>query len=184
MHSLASGVMCLMAIFLLSGAARSEVPTPARQLPSMTGDNLNSKTVALPQDLSADHTLLFIAFDQNQQSQIDSWTKGLKDSMTLPWLEIPVIEPSNAFVRAMIAGGMRRDIVSPEVRDRVIAVYTAPDPVARAVGCMNYRKQLCVAVVEKSGSIRFVLSGPYNVESARQIVEQMNALHESSVAGP
>lgn len=102
----------------------------------------------------------------------------------IPWLELPIIEPSNAFVRAMIAAGMRRDIPSPEVRDRVITVYTAADPVARAVGCMNYRKLLCVAVVEKSGNIRLVLAGPYSVEGAGQIAEQMSALHPSPVVTP
>jgi hypothetical protein len=50
-----------------------------RAAASLTGDNLNSRKMTLPRDLPADPALLFIAFDQDQQSQIDSWTKGLND---------------------------------------------------------------------------------------------------------
>jgi hypothetical protein len=93
--------------------------------------------MTLPRDLPGDPALLLIAFEQDQQSQIDSWTKGLNDSATVPWLEMPIIEPSNPFVRAMIAGGMRRGITSTEVRERVVTVYTAPDPAKRVLEFMG-----------------------------------------------
>jgi hypothetical protein len=170
---------------LLSTAVQSQAPATSGQLPSLTGDNLNSRKMTLPQDLPADPALLFLAFDQDQQSQIDSWTKGLNDSAAaLPWLEVPIIEPSNAFVRAMIAGGMRRDITATEVRERVVTVYTAPDPVAHAVGCTDYRKRLCVAVAEKSGRIRLVLTGAYSPDAAKRLLEIMGSADKTQALAP
>jgi hypothetical protein len=175
-------VALLLAIALLSTSVESQEPASSGQLPSLTGENLNSRKMTLPQDLPGDPALLFIAFDQDQQSQIDSWTKGLNDSV--PWLEVPIIEPSNAFVRAMIAGGMRRDIAATAVRERVVTVYTAPDPVARAVGCTDYRKRLCVAVAEKSGRIRLVSAGAYSPDAAKRVLESLRSAATIPASAP
>ncbi len=167
----ATRVALAMATWLFSTALESQEPATGGQLPSLTGDNLNSRKMTLPRDLPGDPALLFIAFTQDQQSQIDSWTKGLQDLAAVPWLEVPIIEPSNAFVRAMIAAGMRRDITATEVRARVVTIYTAPDPVAHAVGCTDYRRRLCVAVAERSGRIRLVLTGAYSPGAASRVLE-------------
>lgn len=156
---------------MLSAAVPSQAPAAGGRLPSLSGDNLNSRRLTLPADLPADPALLFIAFHRDQQGQVDSWTRALNDSAAIPWLEVPVIEPSNAFVRAMIAGGMRRDISAPDIRERVLTVYTDPAVVAQAVGCLDYRKGLCVAVAERSGRIRLVLTGGYSPESAKRVLE-------------
>ena len=182
-----SQVVCAASLLIttfLTSAATSQAPAPIGQLPSLTGTNLNSHTMTLPRDLPADPALLLIAFDQDQQGQVDSWTKALGASPAVPWLEVPVIEPSNAFVRAMIAGGMRRDITTTEVRERVITVYTAPDPVAHAVGCTDYRKQLCVAVAAKSGSIRLVLSGAYSPDAIKRVLEAMGSTDQMPESAP
>jgi len=173
-----------MATAFFSSSAVSQALPASGQLPFLAGDNLNSRKMILPRDLPGDPALLFIAFDQDQQSQIDSWTKGLNGSVTVPWLEVPIIEPSNAFVRAMIAGGMRRDITATEVRERVVTVYTAPDPVAHAVGCTDYRKRLCVAVAEKSGRIRLVVTGAYSLDSAKRVLEIMGSADKLQAPAP
>ena len=177
-------VALFLAATLLSTAVESQALATSGQLPALTGDNLNSQSMTLPRDLPADPALLFIAFDHDQQSQIDSWTKGLNDSAALPWLEVPIIEPSNAFVRAMIAGGMRRDIETIKVRERVVTVFTAPDPVARAVGCTDYRKQLCVAVAEKSGRIRLVITGAYNPDAAKRVLDSLGSPDKTRALAP
>lgn len=165
---------------VVQAGAEPAAPSTPGQLPTLRGDNLNSRTMMLPTDLPADPSLLLIPFDQDQQHQVDSWTKNLQDSMSVPWIELPIIEPSNAFVRAMIAAGMRRDIPEAKMRERVVTVYTAPDPVARAIGCVDYKKRLCVAVVEKSGRIRLVLTGNYSDEGARQVLEQIATVSQSA----
>lgn len=184
MQSNLAGVALVLATTLLSTAVNSQAPATRGQLPALTGDNLNSRSMTLPRDLPADPALLFIAFDQDQQSQIDSWTKGLSDSAALPWLEVPIIEPSNAFVRAMIAGGMRRDITTTEVRERVVTVFTAPGPVARAIGCTDYRKRLCVAVAEKSGRIRLVITGAFSPDAAKRVLASMGLADKTQSLAP
>ena len=177
-------VALVLAAALLSTAVEAQAPATGGQLPTLTGDNLNSRKMTLPRDLPGDPALLFIAFDQDQQGQIDSWTKGLKDSAAVPWLEVPIIEPSNAFVRAMIAGGMRRDITTTEVRERVVTVYTAPDPVAHAVGCTDYRKRLCVAVAERSGHILLVLAGGYSPDAAKRVLDSIGSADKTQAVAP
>jgi hypothetical protein len=183
MRSHVSAVASVLVTTLMSTSARPQASTTG-QLLALTGDNLNSRTMTLPRDLPADPSLLFLAFDQDQQSQIDSWTKGLNDWTAVPWLEVPIIEPANAFVRAMIASGMRRDITASEVRERVMTVFTAPDPVAHAVGCIDYRKRLCVAVAEKSGRIRLVLTGPYSTDAAKRVLESMSSTDRTQASTP
>ncbi len=177
-------VALVLAVALLSTSVESQEPATTGQLPSLTGDNLNSRKMTLPRDLPGDPALLFIAFDQDHQSQIDSWIKGLNDSAAVPWLEVPIIEPSNAFVRAMIAGGMRRDITATEVRERVVTIYTAPNAVAQTVGCTDYRKRLCVAVAEKSGRIRLVLTGAYSPDAEKRLLEYMGSADKTQATAP
>jgi hypothetical protein len=177
-------VSVVLAATLLSTAVESQVPATIAQLRSLTGSNLNARTMTLPRDLPADPALLFIAFDQAQQSQIDSWTKSVNDSSAVPWLEVAIIEPSNAFVRAMIADGMRRNITTSDVRERVVTVYTAPDSVARAVGCTDLRKRLCVVVAEKSGRVRLVLTGAYTPEAANRVLESMGPTDKTQALAP
>lgn len=184
MGTLGDAMAGFLVAAVISGTARSEAPSTPGQLPPLTGKTLNSRSMTLPQDLPADPSLVFIAFDQDQQGQIDSWTHGLKESPTVPWLELPIIEQSNAFVRTMIADGMRRDIKASAIRERVLTVYTDPEAVAHAVGCTDYRKRLCVAVVERSGRIRLVLTGAYSAEAGARALENMGSTERGGAPTP
>ncbi len=47
--------------------------TVATTFPKVTGKNLDGKTFNLPGDFEAPVSLVFVAFDRKQQSDVDSW---------------------------------------------------------------------------------------------------------------
>jgi hypothetical protein len=65
-----------------------------------------------------------------------------------------------------------------------MTVYTAPDIVAHAVGCTDYRKRLCVAVVDRSGRIRLVLSGAYSAEAAMRVLAIITSADNAQASVP
>jgi hypothetical protein len=104
-------------------------------MPKLSAEDLNERAVTLPAQLPAEKTLVLMAFTQEQQADLDTWITGLGlVDGKLPWIETPVIEKSNAFVRAMISGGMRRGIPDKSVRERTITLFTDPVALRREMG--------------------------------------------------
>lgn len=97
------------------------------QFPAVTGSNLQRKKYDLPQDFQGKINLVFIAFQQWQQSQVDSWLPFAQQLETtyagLHYYELPTIRRLNLFSRSFINEGMRAGIPNPTARERTITLY-------------------------------------------------------------
>ena len=97
------------------------------QFPTVTGSNLQRQKLTLPQDFQGDRNLVFIAFQQWQQSQDDTWipfARQLEDTHSeLRYYELPTIEHRNALARTFINEGLRAGIPDRVARERTITLY-------------------------------------------------------------
>jgi hypothetical protein len=89
----------------------------------------------------------------------------------LPWIETPVIEKSNAFVRAMISAGMRRGIPDPSTRARTITLFTDAAALRREMGLPGDGKVVVVMVLNRSGQVLALTQGTFTTDAAARLLE-------------
>ena len=107
-------------------------------LPSVSGKNLLRQKMVFPRDFAGALNLVFIAFQQWQQRQVDSWVP-LAEQLTaqfphLAYYEFPVIDPLNPVSRLFINEGMRAGIPDPATRSRTVTLYLEKRPFCAALG--------------------------------------------------
>src|SRR5450830_344032 len=95
--------------------------------PTVSGTNLLRQKLTLPQDFEGNFNLLFIPFQQWQQSEVDSWialARELEAQYTgLVFYELPTIQLRNPLFKMFINEGMRAGIPNPKTRERTITLY-------------------------------------------------------------
>lgn len=83
--------------------------------------------MSLPDDFKGELNLVFIAFQQWQQSEINSWIPLVMDLEQqypgLVYYELPVIEDRQMLYKWFINEGMRAGIPNPLTRERTIPLY-------------------------------------------------------------
>lgn len=99
--------------------------------PVIEAESLRGRTVRLPADLRGERNLLLVAYEREQQADIDTWLAVL-DTLAprLPdfaYYELPTIGGGYKWMRAMIDGGMRQGIPDRAQRDRTITLYLDVD---------------------------------------------------------
>ena len=98
----------------------------AEKFPSVTGRNLNKKTVTVPDDYNNKPLLVIAAFEQWQQRVVDEViaafdANGLGERHTI--IEVPVIQRSTRFRQIRLDTIMRAVIRDRDVRQRTVTVY-------------------------------------------------------------
>ena len=98
----------------------------AEKFPSVTGRNLNKKTVTVPDDYNNEPLLVIAAFEQWQQRVVDEViaafdANGLGERHTI--IEVPVIQRSTRFRQIRLDTIMRAVIRDRDVRQRTVTVY-------------------------------------------------------------
>jgi hypothetical protein len=156
------------------GLALACAPCPATPaalaLPRLDATDLNGKPVRLPMDLTGDRTVLLIAFEREQQADIDGWVEGLglKASGTA-WLELPVIENPGTIGRFLIDAGMRRGLPDSGVRARVVTLYTDKQAIKSALGIQS--ETVHALVVDRAGRVLASAEGRFDPRKASRIRE-------------
>ena len=94
--------------------------------PSVTGRNLNKKTLTIPDDYNSEPLLVIAAFEQWQQRVVDEVisafeANNLGQNHTI--IEIPVIQRSTRFRQIRLDAIMRAVIRDRDIRQRTVTVY-------------------------------------------------------------
>ena len=99
--------------------------------PAVYGSNLLREKKSLPADFKGRMNLLFVAFKQWQQSEVNSWVPWVKEMESkyagLIYYELPVIEDRSSLSKWFINEGMRAGIPNPVTRERTITLYLNKD---------------------------------------------------------
>ena len=97
------------------------------QFPTVSGSNLQRNKVTLPQDFQGELNLVLIAFQQWQQTQVDTWVpfaRQLEEAYpAVRYYELPTIQRLNTLAHTFINEGMRAGIPDLLARERTITLY-------------------------------------------------------------
>lgn len=110
-------------LLFFSEATTETLPS---HFPPFEGKNLNGETLTLG-DTNAPMTLIFVAFKQEQQPEVDGWIDAVEPLKTshpvFDYVELPTIKPVSRVVKFMIYRGMRSGIKDAEKRARIVTQY-------------------------------------------------------------
>jgi hypothetical protein len=148
--------------------------------PTVRGSNLLRQKITLPQDFQGKLNLVFIAFEQWHQMEVDSWiplAKELEKQVNgLYYYELPTIQSRNSLYQMFINEGMRAGIPNPKTRARTITLYIDKADFRRALELPD-EEHIYILVVDRQGNVHFRLRGPFSPEaeaSLRQVLLQVS----------
>jgi hypothetical protein len=146
--------------------------------PTVNGSNLLRQKLTLPQDFEGNFNLLFIPFQQWQQSEVDSWMALVNEleaqHSDLVYYELPTIQGMNPLFKMFINEGMRAGIPNPKTRERTITLYLDKADFRAALD-MTDEAHIYVLVVDHQGNELFRTRGAHSQEgeaALRRLLEQ------------
>ncbi|MEP6999113.1 MAG: hypothetical protein ABI969_01460 [bacterium] len=138
------------------------------RFPAVSGDNLNGKRFDLPREFEGALNLVVIAFQREQQRDVDGWMPFLKtlanDRNDVRIYELPTLGRRYRLVRSFIDGGMRGGIPDTAVRAATITLYIDKTPFRRALGLGN-EGRIYVLAVDRDGRIHARAAGLFTPTS-------------------
>jgi len=137
------------------------------QFPTVTGSNLQRKTLSLPRDFQGELNLVLIAFQQWQQTQVDTWIPFVRQleeaNSKVRYYELPTIQHRNALARTLINEGMRAGIPDPVARERTITLYL--DKIAfREALQLPSEDEIYVLLLDRKGRVLWRTEGAFTQE--------------------
>ena len=128
------------------------------RFPRVTAESLNRERYALPGDFEGALNLVFIAFQQIHQRDVDTWLPAAQQLVAryegLRYYELPTIRRLNPLARTFIDGGMRAGIPALESRRATITLYLDKEPFRRALEIPD-ESTIHVLLVDRLGEIHW-----------------------------
>jgi hypothetical protein len=149
--------------------------------PTVNGSNLQRTKLTLPQDFEGDYNLLFIAFQQWHQDEVNSWIPLAESAEAqfpgLVYYELPTIRALNAFSKFFINEGMRAGIPNSKSRERTITLYLEKDDFRAALG-LEDEKHIFVLLIDHQGKELWRARGPHSQSSEAGLLEVLSRLSQ------
>lgn len=151
--------------------------------PTVNGSNLQRAKLTLPQDFAGKVNLLFIAFQQWQQDEVNTWIP-LAESLEAQFLglfyyELPTIRALNAFSKFFINEGMRAGIPNPKSRERTITLYLEKDNFRTALN-MQDEEHIFALLIDRQGNELWRARGSYSQSSEATLLDTLTRLKQQS----
>ena len=142
------------------------------QFPAVTGSNLQRKKLALPQDFQGELNLVLIAFQQWQQTRVDTWlpfARQLEEAHPgVRYYELPTIQRLNVLARTFINEGMRAGIPDPVARERTITLYLDKNVFREALQ-LHGEDDIYVMLVNRQGRVLWRGEGAFTPEKGESL---------------
>lgn len=154
------------------------------QFPPVTGSNLQRKKLSLPEVFEGELNLVFVAFQQWHQSQVDSWipyAQQLEDTYPrVRYYELPTIQQLNVVSRTFINEGMRAGIPDPVARERTITLYVDKTEFRQALQLAS-EDNIYVLLLNRQGEVLWRNEGSITPEKSDALAEKVRAgLHHEA----
>jgi len=161
-------LLLMMAVATVISGRRvfpNEDPHLELHFPVVHASNLEKQEFTLPADFEGSSNLVLVAFEREQQKNIDTWLHEMKRFEDLypnfRYYELPTIERPNAFVRWFIDNGMRRGIPDRKARQRTITLYVEKKQFCEALAISN-QKQIYAFLVDRKGNVLWRAEGDFD----------------------
>ena len=143
------------------------------QFPAVTGSNLQRKKLTLPQDFQGELNLVMIAFQQWQQTQVDTWipfARQLEETYSgVRYYELPTIQRLNALARTFVNEGMRAGIPNPVARERTITLYLDKNAFRQALQ-LPHEDDIYVLLLDRQGQVLWRAEGAFTPEKGEALL--------------
>ena len=135
--------------------------------------------LTLPQDFAGKVNLLFIAFQQWQQDEVNTWIP-LAESCEAQYpgfvyYELHTIRSLNALSKFFINEGMRAGIPNPKSRERTITLYLEKDDFRTALG-LEDEEHIFALMIDQQGNELWRARGPLSQSSEASLLEALSRL--------
>lgn len=170
-----AGTLLLAAILPWSARATEIIDRRDNEpgtFPVIEAQTLRGRTVRLPYQLKGESNLLLVAYQREQQEDIDTWLAVL-DTLApqLPdfaYYELPTIGSGYKWMRAVIDGGMKQGIPDRAQRDRTITLYIDVDWYRGQIGTADH-DEIAALLVDRQGTILDRWYGRYTDEAGAEL---------------
>lgn len=170
-------ILSMVALGARAGA--DPVPKPdqaAAQFPTLKAANLEKRELSLPRDFAGDPTLVLIAFEREQQRDVDTWLREMKRFEELNpafrYYELPVIQRPNALTRWFIDSGMRRGISDRKARERTITLYIDKKPFCDTLLIAD-QKRIYALLLDRAGKVLWRAEGIFDEAKGASLREKI-----------
>jgi hypothetical protein len=156
--------------------ASTDSPRIAR-FPTLTASNLEKRVFNLPADFEGENNLLLVAFEREQQKDVDTWLHQMKRFETVnsgtgrpkfQYYELPTIERPIALTRWFIDSGMRHGIPDRKARERTITLYLDKKPFCEAL-LITDQKTIYEFLVNRHGDVLWSSQGVFDETKAASL---------------
>jgi hypothetical protein len=148
------------------------------QFPAVIGSNLQRRKLDLPQDFEGELNLVLIAFQQWQQTQVDTWipfARQLEGTHSgLRYYELPTIQRLDVLARTFINEGMRAGLPDPIVRERTITLYLDKNAFRQALQ-LPHEDDIYVLLLDHQGRVLWRAEGAFTPEKGDSLAAQVRA---------
>jgi hypothetical protein len=146
------------------------------KFPDVETSNLEGRKYSLPHDFESERNLVLIAFEREQQKDVDTW---LRESSRLEQFdpamriyELPTIARLDPFRRWFINTGMRHGIPDRKARERTLTLYLDKIAFRRSLK-IETEKQIHAMLVDRSGSVLWRSEGDFDETKAQSLREAL-----------
>lgn len=150
-------------LFLVAAALLAQ--QPSARFPALKSENVEGKSFSLPADFPGARTVVFVAFEKEQQTEIDTWTPFLLSLAAshagLSFVEFPTLKKLTAPLRWTIRRGMKTQIKDAALRERTIPLFIDKDPFRAALGIPD-EQAIHLFLVDREGKVYWRESGAFS----------------------
>jgi len=163
--TIASLLVTLITSFEQGLAAAAPEHSRGAHFPSVKASNLEKRDFNLPADFEGDRNLLLVAFEREQQKDVDTWLREMKRFEEIDpgfhYYELPTIQKPNAFMRWFIDTGMRHGIPDRKARERTITLYLEKQPFLDSLLIAD-QKKIYAFLVDREGNVVWSSEGVFD----------------------
>ena len=146
------------------------------RFPSVEGANLEGRRMVLPADFEGALDVVVIAFQREQQRDVDSWMPFLNrlaaERRELKVYELPTLGRRYRPIRSFIDGGMRRGIPDAAVRAATVTLYIDKSAFRRALR-LDDEDRIYVLLVDPDAHVHWRASGPFDANVAEELRQRV-----------
>ena len=145
------------------------------RLPELTVKRLDQQRIVLPRGLTADRTLVLVAYSKSQRNEIESWIRGLRldQDSSIAWIKMPVLnDPGDEDVRNAVERKLLAQHPADSERSRIVPVFTDRQAFIRAAG-LSGPEHASVLVLNRDGKILARAEGRFDEQKAQALRETL-----------
>ncbi len=161
------------------GAFQAANQPDSAVFPAVATESLAGKKYALPQDFEGDRNLVLIAFERDQQKNVDTWLHQIKQfeqlDSGLRVYELPTISRLDPFRRWFINTGMRRGIPDQSARARTLTLYLDKSSFKTSLK-IDGEKTIYALLVNRAGQVLWRAEGDYDDSKAASLKLRLKEL--------